>query len=135
MFKTYRILSIITILFICFAIQSTAIAGKKKINLYDSTELDGINILDLKTAQQIAIKDNPSLDAARERVIQAKKQLMQTRGAYFPSVTATGIGRRSIMSDNAYAELPPGADDTTDIYNPGISASLTLFNGFQREYN
>jgi outer membrane protein TolC len=39
------------------------------------------------------------------------------------------------MSDNAYAELPPGADDTTDIYNPGISASLTLFNGFQREYN
>ena len=79
MFKTCRILPIATLLIICFAIQNTALAGKKKINLYDSNELDGINILDLKTAQQIAIKDNPSLDAARERVIQAKKQLMQAR--------------------------------------------------------
>jgi outer membrane protein len=134
MFKTYRILSIAVLFFICFTIQNTASADQKKINLSDS-ELDGINILDLKTAQKIAIKENPSLEAARERVIQAKKQLMQAWGAYLPSITATGRGTRMIMSDNDYAVLPPGSDDTTDIYNTGISASWTLFNGFQREFN
>lgn len=138
MFKINRILSIVTLLFICFAFQTTALAGKKKINLFDSNELDGIKVLDLKTAQQIATKGNPSLDAARERVIQAKKQLFQARGPYFPSVTANGRGTRAIMSDNDYNNallVSPDASDTTDIYNAGISASWTLFNGFQREYN
>ena len=136
MFKFNRIMSIITLIFICFTIQNTALGDMAKNNLFDSTELDGRDILDLKTAQQIAVNDNPSLDAARERVIQAKKQLIQARGAYFPSITATGSGIRSIMSDNDYAAIAAtGADDTTDIYNPAISASWTLFNGFQREYN
>lgn len=126
MFKTCRISSIVTLLFLCFTIQSTAFADKKKFNLFDSIDLDEIEVLDLKTAQQIAIEGNPSLDAARERVIQAKKQLLQAWGAYFPSVTASGSAIRS---------KAPNADDSTDIYNPGISASWTLFNGFQREYN
>ena len=130
-----RILYIVILLFICFMIQNTTLAGDKNIISLNSAELDGINVLDLKTAQQIAIKGNPSLDAARERVIQAKKQLIQARGSYFPSVTASGRGIRSIMSDNEYALAPPGADDTTDIYSPSISASWTLFNGFQREFN
>jgi outer membrane protein len=135
MFKINRILSIAALLFICLAIQSAALADKKKINLFDSIELDKIKVLDLKTAQQIAINGNPSLDAARERVIQAKKQLTQARSAYFPSITAAGRGTRSTLSDNTYAELPPGSDDTADTYNASISASWTLFNGFQREYN
>ena len=138
MFKTYRILSIFTIFFICFTIQNAASAGQKKFNLYNSSELDGISVLDLRTAQQIALKGNPSLDAARERVIQAKKQLMQAWGAYFPSITASGSKNRSILSDNDYEQallLSPDADDTTDRYSASISASWTLFNGFQREYN
>ena len=137
MFKLSRILSIAITLLICFTIQNTAAAGQK-INLSVSAELDGIKILDLKTAQRIAIRGNPSLDAARERVIQAKKQLVQARSAYFPSVTASGSGIRSILSDNDYANgiiLNPNLDDTTDIYSTGISASWTLFNGFQREFN
>ena len=138
MFKISRILSITTLLLMCFVFQNTVIAGQKKFPLSDSALLDGIKVLDLKTAQQIAIKGNPSLDASRERVIQAKKQLVQARAAYFPSITATGSGIRSIMSDNDYSNallISPDANDTTDIYSTGISASWTLFNGFQREYN
>jgi outer membrane protein len=135
MFKLNRILLIATLLFTYSSIQHTALAANKTVNLSDMPELDGIKILDLKTAQQIAIKENPSLEAARERVIQAKKQLVQARSTYFPSITASGTAIRSILSDNDYAQLPPSSDDTTNIYTNGISASWTLFNGFQREYN
>lgn len=138
MFKTNRILSIATFFILSLTIQNTVSADKIKFNLFNSIELDEIKILDLKTAQQIAIEGNPSLDAARERVIQAKKQLMQARGAYFPSITASGSGNRSILSDNDYnlaLASNSNANDTTDLYSAGISASWTLFNGFQREYN
>ncbi len=138
MFGLNRMLTIVTLLFICSTFQNTASAGEKRIDLSISAELDGIKVLDLNTAQRIAIRENPSLDAARERVIQAKKQLTQARAAYFPSITATGSGIRSTLSDNDYASgklLNPALNDTTDIYSTGISASWTLFNGFQREFN
>ncbi|MBN2417957.1 MAG: TolC family protein, partial [Deltaproteobacteria bacterium] len=134
MFKLNRILSITTFLFLCFLIQNAALAGQNKFNFGDSSELDAIDVLDLKTAQRIAIKGNPSLDAARERVIQANKQLMQTWGAYLPSITASGSKIHSITSDNDLANNP-ALPDSTDIYGASISASWTLFNGFQREYN
>jgi TolC family type I secretion outer membrane protein len=134
MFKSNRILSIVIIFISCMMIQSSASADNKKFNLFDSIDLDKVDVLDLKTAQKIAIEGNPSLDAARERVVQAKKQLIQARSSYFPSITASGSGNRSILSDNDQ-ENNPGVDDTTDLYSASISASWTLFNGFQREYN
>ena len=127
-----------TLLLVCFLSQSSICAEEKVIPFPESLALKDIKVLDLKTAQQIAIKGNPSLDAARERVIQARQQLVQARAAYFPRIDASGSQIRSIMSDNAYMALAattPGIDDTTDIYTAGISASWTLFDGFQREYS
>jgi TolC family type I secretion outer membrane protein len=139
MLKIYRIFVFISLLPICHIIQNTALATEEVIPFSSSTALNTIKVLNLKTAQRIAIKGNPSLDAARERVIQAKKQLIQARAAYFPSITASSSGVRSIMSDNDYIAnkllYPTLSDDTTDVYSAGISASWTLFNGFQREYN
>lgn len=138
MSKFYKIYFLIALLFMCLSIQNTASASERSIQPPGSTVLNNIKILDLKTAQQIAVKGNPSLDAARERVIQAKRQLMQAWGAYLPRIDASGGGRRSLMSDNAYSLASqefPDVDDTTDIYSAGITASWTLFNGFQREYS
>ncbi len=138
MFKINKSLFSKIILFVCFLFQNTVSAGEEVITFPGSVELRDIEVLDLKTAQQFAIKGNPSLDAARERVIQARQQLVQARAAYFPRIDASGSGIRSIMSDNDYMALAattPGADDTTDIYTTGISASWTLFDGFQREYS
>lgn len=138
MYKTCRIFFFITVFFIFSSFNSTVFSNERTISLSGSTGLDDIKVLDLKTAQRIAIKENPSLDAARERVIQAKKQLMQALGTYLPSITASGSKYRSIMSDNDYEQallLDPDANDTTDTYSAGISASWTLFNGFQREYS
>lgn len=136
MSRLYRIYFLITFLVTCLIIQSAASASEKNIPFSGASELDSIEILDLKTAQRIAIKDNPSLDAARERAFQAKQQLIQAWTAYLPRIDASGRGIRSIMSDNDYAPfLGTATDDTTDIYTAGLSASWTLFNGFQREYN
>ncbi len=137
MFKTRRILFTVNVLFLCIIFQNTAAAGKT-VNFSASTELENLTILDLETAQRIAVKGNPSLDAARERVIQAKKQLNQAWGAYLPSITATGIGTRSILSDNDYQAAlanDPSINDKSDTYSASLSASWTLFNGFQREYS
>ena len=138
MFKINRSLFFKTLLFVCFLFQYTISAEEEVIQSSRLVDLEDIKVLDLKTAQQIAMKGNPSLDAARERVIQARQQLIQARAAYFPRIDASGSRRHSIMSDNDYLALlatTPGADDTTDVYKAGISASWTLFDGFQREYS
>jgi len=134
MSKIYRILFFVTLLFICLSTQHTSFANEENIRFPGSMELNSIKVLDLKTAQRIAIKGNPSLDAARERVTQARQQLIQARAAYFPRIDASGSKIRSIMSENDYFLAGMPSDDKTDIYNAGITASLTLFNGFQREY-
>jgi len=136
MSKFYRILFYIALSIMCLSIQNTATAGERSIRIPGSTGLDNIKVLNLKTAQRIAIKDNPSLDAARERVIQARQQLIQARAAYFPRIDASGGGRRSIMSENDFAPLAATlTDNKTDIYTAGVTASWTLFNGFEREYS
>ncbi len=138
MLQNNRSLFFKTLLFVCFLFSSTICAEEEVIPFPGSVELKDIKVLDLKTAQQIAIKGNPSLDAARERVIQARQQLVQARAAYFPRIDASGSGIRSILSDNDYMALAattPNLDDTTDVYKAGISASWTLFDGFQREYS
>ena len=136
MLRIHRILFVTALLFMCLSIQNTTSAGEESIRLPGSIELNSIRVLDLKTAQRIAIKGNPSLEAARERVIQARQQLIQARAAYFPRIDASGRKIRSIMSDNDYLSLTePMADDRTDIYNLGMTASWTLFDGFQREYS
>jgi TolC family type I secretion outer membrane protein len=102
------------------------------------TDLSEIQTLDLETAQKIALSDNPSLAAAEARVRQAKEQIRQARSAYWPHLSATGIATRSTLSDNAYSErlaTNPWADDTTDTYRVGLTATWTLFDGFSREYS
>lgn len=101
-------------------------------------DLSEIHVLDLETAQKITLADNPSLCAAEARVRQAKEQIRQAQSAYWPSLSATGLAARTTLSDNAYSEqllVDPDADDTTDTYQVGLTATWTLFNGFSREYS
>lgn len=125
---------ILVIFFICFSFQEISSAQNINPGYSGETDLDSLKILDLKTAQKIAIKDNPSLAAAEERVRQARQQVIQAYSSYWPRIDATGGGRRTIMSENDYLLLG-GADDRSDTYTAGISASWVLFNGFEREYS
>ena len=123
-----------------FCVNGPARGSETLFEYSGSIDLDSIHILDLKTARKIAIEGNPSLAAAEERVRQAGQRLIQARSAYWPQLSVTGSGTRSIMSENDYrsslASTSIGSmDDRIDTYRSGLSATWTLFNGFEREFS
>ncbi len=123
---------------VCLLAAGGIVSEARGAEAVGKTDLSEIHVLDLETAQKIALEDNPSLAAAEARVRQAKEQIWQARSSYWPKLTATGSAARSTLSDNAYSEnllLDPDADDTKDTYRVGLTATWTLFNGFSREYS
>lgn len=135
------------IVFVCFflavspAIEAAAV--NPAVNSEGPTDWSRIDILDLATAVTIALADNPGLDAASARVRQAKAQVDQARSAYWPRLDANAGGARVELSENAYQEnlatarlLNPLAtiDDPEEYYNADLTASWTLFDGFERKF-
>jgi TolC family type I secretion outer membrane protein len=120
------------VVMICLMVAGSVSAASGTIELAD------VQILDLETAQQIAVRDNPSLSAAEARVRQARERLRQARSSYWPHLSARGGATYSVLSDTAHSAAlvnDPGADDATDTYSVGLSATWTLFDGFSREYS
>ena len=111
----------------------------------EAINFSGIEVLDLETAAKLALAGNPSLAAARERVMQAREVVRQARSAYYPRLDLAGSGARVTLSDNAFeAQLQtaqsiygPTADveDPEDYYKAGLTASWVLFDGFARRFN
>jgi len=102
-----------------------------------------IQVLDLKTAQQIAMADNPSIQATEARIMQAKERISQAYSTYWPHLDASASVSRVWMPENSYQEsletariFNPGAtiDDPQDYYRTGITATWLLFDGFERRY-
>lgn len=56
-------------------------------------------VLDLKTAQELALAQNPSLQAVEEMVLQARERVKQARSAYFPQVQAAYTATYTALSD------------------------------------
>ena len=102
-----------------------------------------ISILDLGTAVEIALAGNPGLEAAAARVRQAKAQVDQARATYWPRLDANASGARVELSENTHQQslaaarlLNPAAtiDDPQEYYNADLTASWTLFDGFERKF-
>ena len=105
-----------------------------------------VSILDLKTAQRIALANSPTLSAAAERVNQASERINQARAAYWPTLDAEGSVSRVERSENALAgqgaqgansPFPVGVsiDDSEDFYRASLVARWTLFDGFRRHFS
>jgi len=96
-------------------------------------DLSGIHVLDLKTAQRIALQANPSIAAATARVEQARARVRQAMAAWWPSldVNAGGTHIRTSAS-TLYFFQPSGL--IYDEYTAGIQASWVLFDGFYRSF-
>jgi outer membrane protein TolC len=106
-------------------------------------DIQRLDRLDLRTAAQIALEQNPSLAAAAARVAQAREQLAQARARYWPTVDAEGAGARVDLSRNDYEEalaqarfLNPAAtvEDPQDRYRANLTANWVLFDGFERKF-
>ncbi len=108
-----------------------------------SFDLNTIQILDLKTAKRIALRQNPSLAAAQARVRQAKQRVLQAHSTYWPQIDARASASRVSLSDNdyqmnlAYARLFDSnatINDPEDDYKGELTATWVLFNGFERKF-
>lgn len=102
-------------------------------------------LLDLKTAQRFALEANPSLSAAQARAAQARERVRQAWSRYLPriegSARATHVrtpeSQGSALSSSGITSISPGLYPgmREDVYNASLSATLTLFDGFYREFS
>ncbi len=106
-------------------------AGAEEENL--SLNIENINVLNLKAARRIALKNNYSLKAALTRVIQAKERVVQAGSAYWPGIDASLSASRTWLSDNAI-KLPGQTENSMSTFKSGVSATYLLFDGFAREF-
>lgn len=104
-------------------------------------DLSGITILDLETAQRIALKGNPDMAVAMSRVEQARARVNQAVAAWWPSLDVTWNGNRTRLSDTVYEQnqalarlYGQSTDRTTDNFSGGLQATWVLFNGFYRSF-
>ncbi|MGW8161264.1 MAG: TolC family protein, partial [Desulfobulbales bacterium] len=105
-------------------------------------DLSTIEVLDLQTAQKIALASNPTMSAALARVEQARARVRQAVATWWPSLDLTGSGGQTRMSENSWeytralASLSgQSVDRTTEDYTAGLQASWILFDGFYRSFN
>lgn len=115
----YIILAVVTA-----ANPSASSAGQKP-----TDGVANIKILDLETAKRIAAAGNPSQLAVKERIEQARQRVRQKQATWFPSLDAATSRTRKASAANATP-----ADDG-DAYETTLTATLTLFDGFNRTYN
>ena len=82
----------------------------------------------LEGAKRMALERNPTLAAARERVIQAREAIVQARAAFLPTVSTTSAW--NYTQDTGSASF----GYTENLYTNKISATQLLFDGFLRKY-
>ncbi len=131
---------IVVLLFIFLALQggnsSAASADHPAANLAQ------IKVLDLKTAQQLALSANPNMAAAQARIEQARARVHQAAASWWPSLDLGAGAARQRLSDYQHnynqqiASLwGATADQTQENYSAGLQATWVLFDGFYRTFN
>ena len=104
-------------------------------------DFSGITVLDLQTAQRLALEKNPGIAAARMRFEQARARVAQATGTWWPSIDLSGQGMRTRRSDTVYdsaRQLSAMTGSSVDRHVESSMASLqgswVLFDGFYRSF-
>ena len=114
-------------------------------NMPAAIKFKDIQVLDLKTAAQIALAENPTIAIAQARVEQARQLVNQARSAYWPRLDMAVSGSRVKLSETDYQSqsamyqsiFGPGysVEDPQAYYQAGLTASWILFDGFARKFS
>lgn len=128
-----RYIQTLVLTFSIFVLVSQAPGDISKPGDPASESSEKIRILDMETAQQTALADNPSLAAAGDRIRQAKERVAQARSAYLPRLDANASVSRNWLSDNE-SRMQGNPDDPEDYYNAGLTGTWVLFDGFERKF-
>ncbi|KPA18797.1 outer membrane efflux protein [Candidatus Magnetomorum sp. HK-1] len=117
-----------------YALTCTAFASDSQKILWQS-----IRILDLETAQWIALAENKDFAASTARIGQAMAQKKQAGASYWPKINFSAGAVRTKLSDTLYnAQIAPirlinplaELDDPIESYTLSLSISYALFDGF-----
>ncbi len=92
----------------------------------------GAKELTLDEAFGLALRENPSLEVSKTRIIQAQERIGQARASFFPTLTLAGTVTGREMSDNAAAASQAGQERRKEYYSAGLSVQWVLFSGFLR---
>ncbi len=102
-----------------------------------AVDFSTLTLLDLPTAQKVALQDNPGIAAARARFAQARARVKQASAAWWPNVNLNGQLKRSRRSDTVFEALAQ-RETTPRRYVESSGASLeatwVLFDGFYRSF-
>lgn len=105
-------------------------------------DVGSIQVLDLATAQQIALAANPSMEVALARVEQARAKVQQAGAAWWPSLDLSGSGGRTRQAESTWEMSQALAtfsgqdtDRTTSQYGATLQASWLLFDGYYRRFS
>ena len=100
------------------------------------SDLLSCDVLDLRTAQRIALAANPGIQAAEARLLQARAAVAEARSAWWPRLDATGKLGRTHLSDTEFSIMrQSGATDQSyDVSSVGLQATWVLFDGFFRTF-
>jgi len=120
----------------CLGVTAHAAEGQPVV-----PDLAKIKVLDLKTAQKLALAGNPDIAAAQARIEQARARVRQAAATWWPSLDASGAGARQRLSDNSfqttkdlYSRFGMATDQTTENYSANLQATWLLFDGFARNF-
>jgi len=104
--------------------------------LTTKADFKGIKTLDLATAQRIALKGNPGLEAAQARMEQARAKLRQAAAAWWPSLDLGGSAAHTRYSDTSFAPASAVSDidQNYDSSSLSLQATWVLFDGFYRSF-
>jgi len=141
----YRTVSFITL---CL-ILALSLPGAASEPADKNISLKDIAVLDLDMAKEIALKNSPTLAAAKARFRQAQEQVRQFRGAYLPRLDVNAgysyvdlaenlvFGGSSTFGGGMGGSFGSSLfwDDRQERYSASASVSWLVFNGFAREYN
>lgn len=89
--------------------------------------------LTLEEAWEIALKENPSEQIALARLEQAEARYRQSKSAYQPRLGVSASGSRIEYSDSSLQRFPPGAPDTSEMYEAGLQATWLLWDSGSRK--
>ncbi len=131
--RNYTVQRILLILLLIFWVPTTWAQEEQQLAAPDFSD---ISVMDLTTAQRLALQGNPGIAAAQARLEQARAQVRQAVAAWWPSVDATGSAARSSYSDVnfATASLMSDVDKTYNSSSIGLNATWVLFDGFYRSF-
>jgi NodT family efflux transporter outer membrane factor (OMF) lipoprotein len=90
---------------------------------------------ELNALIELALKNNPTLEAAQAALREAKENVAAQRGSYYPSVSATAGAERERASGAAFgiAGFPSSYFYTLDSASVSVSYTLDVFGGVRRQ--